>query len=80
MEDNSIITKVTEPTDWVNSMVVVEKPETGKLRVCLDPHDLNKAILRPHYPMRTLEDILPDLAGSKFYTKLDTRSAYWTCN
>ncbi len=60
-------------------MVVVEKPETGKLRVCLDPHDLNKAILRPHYHMRTLEDILPDLAGSKFYTKLDTRSAYWTC-
>ncbi len=29
--------------------------------------------------MRTLEDILPELAGSQYYTKLDTRSAYWTC-
>ncbi len=79
MEEQSIIAKVTEPTEWVNSMVVVEKPQTGKLRVCLDPHDLNKAILRPYYPMRTLEDILPELAGSQYYTKLDTRSAYWTC-
>ncbi len=79
MEDKSIIAKVTEPTDWVSSMVVVEKPKTGKLRVCIDPHDLNKAILRPHYPMRTLEDVLPDLSGSQYYSKLDTKSAYWTC-
>ena len=32
-----IIVKVTDPTDWVNSLVVVEKPKTGKLRICLDP-------------------------------------------
>ena len=37
MEKDSIIAKVTEPTDWVNSIVVVEKPQTGKLRICLDP-------------------------------------------
>ncbi len=61
-------------TQWI----VVERPQTGKLRVCLDPHDLNKAILRPHYPMKNLEDILPDLAGSHCFSKLDTRSAYWT--
>ncbi len=78
-QEQSIITQVTEPTDWVNSIVIVEEPQTGKLRICLDPHDLNKAILRPYYPMRSLEDILPELAGSQYYTKLDTRSAYWTC-
>lgn len=45
MESTGIIDKVEVPTDWVNSMVVVEKPN-GKLRICLDPKDLNTAIKR----------------------------------
>ena len=71
-----VITKVTEPTDWVNSMVLVEKGQ-WKLRVCLDTTNLNKCIQRPHYPMRSLDDILPTLAGAKFFTKLDARVGYW---
>ena len=63
MENNNIICKVTEPTDWVNALVVVEKPKTGKLRVCLDPRPLNKAILRPHYPLPTLEDVTTNGRG-----------------
>eukprot|EP00105_Crassostrea_gigas_P044027 XP_019928175.1 PREDICTED: uncharacterized protein K02A2.6-like [Crassostrea gigas] len=77
MESLNIIQKVTQPTQWVSSLVVVEKPN-GKLRVCLDPKDLNRAILRPHYPMKTLEDVLPQLSKARFFTKLDARSGYWT--
>ena len=73
----NIIAKVIEPTEWVNSMVAVESKHTGKLRVCLDPQHLNKAILRLHYPMRTLEHILPRLSGAKYFTKPDARSRYW---
>lgn len=39
-------------TDWFNALVVVEKPYTGKLGVCLDPRNLNKAIKRLHYSHR----------------------------
>lgn len=78
MERNDIICKVTEPTDWVNALVVVEKPKTGKLRVCLDPRPLNKAILRPHYPLPTLEDVITKLAGARYFSVLDARSGYWT--
>lgn len=77
MEKAGIIVKVTEPTDWVNALVVVEKPRTGKLRVCLDPRDLNKVIKRPHYPLPTLEDITPKLAGAQFFSVLDAKSGYW---
>ncbi|MCG7879449.1 MAG: RNase H-like domain-containing protein, partial [Candidatus Thiodiazotropha endolucinida] len=77
MLKQNIIAKVTEPTEWVNSMVAVENKNTGKLRICLDPQHLNKAILRPHYPMRTLEDILPHLSGAKYFSKLDARSGFW---
>jgi len=44
MEQSDVITKVSTPTHWVNSLVVVEKPQSGNLRICLDPQDLNKAI------------------------------------
>ncbi len=77
MERQGVIVKVTEPTEWVNSMVVAEKPRTGQLRVCLDPRNLNKDIKRPHYPLPTLEDITPKLAGAQYFSVLDARSGYW---
>ena len=43
IEDIKIITAVSETTPWVSSVVVVHK-KNGKIRVCLDPKDLNKAI------------------------------------
>ncbi|KAL0194540.1 hypothetical protein M9458_008112, partial [Cirrhinus mrigala] len=77
MEDNNIIVKVTEPTEWVNALVVVEKPKSQKLRVCLDPRDLNKAIQRPHYPLPTLEEVTTKLTGAQYFSVLDARSGYW---
>jgi len=71
-----ILSEVKEPTDWVNSCVCVTKPNR-KIRLCLDPKDLNRAIKRPHRYTPTLEDILPKLSGAKFFTILDTRSGYW---
>ena len=38
-----VIEKVDQPTDWVNSIVLIEK-HNGDLRICLDPKDLNRAI------------------------------------
>uniref|UniRef100_A0A674NI52 Gypsy retrotransposon integrase-like protein 1 n=1 Tax=Takifugu rubripes TaxID=31033 RepID=A0A674NI52_TAKRU len=77
MEKQQVIIKVTEPTEWVNSMVAAEKPRTGKLRVCLDPKDLNKAIKQPHYPLPTLDDVTAKLAGACYFSVMDARSGYW---
>ena len=48
MEKQGIISKLdcNQATEWLNSFVVVEKP-SGDLRICLDPSDLNKYIVRP---------------------------------
>ena len=43
MEQKGVIKKMTEPTDWVSS-TVISRRKNGKLRVCLDQKDLNKAI------------------------------------
>ncbi|XP_053388481.1 uncharacterized protein K02A2.6-like [Mercenaria mercenaria] len=76
MEKLGVITKVSEPTEWVNSMVTVQK-KSGDLRIVLDPGDLNRNIQRPYHPTKTLDDILPQLNGATFFTKLDARSGYW---
>ena len=60
---DEVLAPVTEPTDWVSSMVIVHKP--GKLRVCLDPRHLKNAIKREHYPMPTIEDVATRLKKSK---------------
>ena len=41
--NQEILTPVTYPTDWVNSCVC-ETKSNGKIRLCLDPRDLNKAV------------------------------------
>lgn len=77
LEELEIIKKVTEPTEWVSSLVIVEKPKTGDLRICLDPKELNRAILRPHYPMPTVNDVFARLTNAKFFSVLDAKSGYW---
>lgn len=60
-----VINPVTEPTNWVSSLVLVNKPE--KLRICIDPQDLNKALLRAHYPLPTIEDVATRLCKTKVF-------------
>ncbi|KAI8520241.1 hypothetical protein Bbelb_034980 [Branchiostoma belcheri] len=64
MVEEGIISKVTQPTDWVNSIVVKEK-SNGKLRIYLDPKDLNNALKQDRYATPTLEEITPHLSGAK---------------
>ena len=56
MEDLGVIVKVNEPTEWVNAFVIAEKPN-GKLRVCLDPRALNRAIKRERFDLPTREEV-----------------------
>ena len=77
LENAEIIAKVTEPTPWVNSMVVVNKKNSDRVRICIDPSDLNKAILREHFPMNNIDDIVTRLHGSKYFTTLDANMGYF---
>ena len=71
-----IITEMHEHTQWINSIVSVVK-EDGSLRLCLDPKDLNKAIERNQWYARTVHDILPELAQSKYFTVKDATLGFW---
>ena len=65
-----IITEVHEHTEWINSI------EDGSLRLYLDPKYLNKAIKRNQWCARTIDDILPELAQSRYFTVKDATSGF----
>ena len=76
MTELGVIEPVSEPTDWVSSLVITRKPN-GSLKVCLDPRNVNKAIKRHHHPMPTTEEIFTQMTDAKFFTELDASNAFW---
>ena len=74
--ERNVLVPVTERTEWVSQMAVVRK-SNGKLRICIDPQPLNTALMREHYRLTTLEDLLPILANARIFNKLDIQEAYW---
>ena len=82
-----MLEEVKEHTDWVNSYVIVEK-DTGnahapnhsvkkKLRICLDPRDLNEALEREPYHIRSVDEITAKLQGMTVFTIVDFKKGYW---
>ena len=57
-------------------MAIVQKPD-GRLRICLDPKHLNKAIKQEHFQLPTIEVITTRMANAKWFTKLDANRSYW---
>ena len=69
------LAKVIKPTDWVNSLVIVEKAN-GQMRLCIDPKDLNKVVKREHFQIPTKEEILGKLRDAKWFSKLDATAGF----
>ena len=82
-----ILEEVKEHIDSVNSYVIVEK-DTGshhspnhtakkKLRICLDPRDLNEALEREPYHTHSVDEITAKLQGMMVFTIVDFKKGYW---
>lgn len=46
MENNGVIERVTQPTEWCVPMAPVLKKNTGKARICMDLKRLNESVKR----------------------------------
>lgn len=76
MVHTGIISKVINPADWVHNMVVVEKKDNS-LRLCIDPHELNKHIKRNYVLMPTLEELSHKLRNMQYFSVLDLKEGFW---
>ena len=77
MHSIGVITPVTEPTDWVSSMVAAHKKDKREIRLCINPKDLNTALKRPHHPMRSVEEVAAQMSGATVFSVLDAKNSFW---
>ncbi|XP_014681787.1 PREDICTED: uncharacterized protein K02A2.6-like [Priapulus caudatus] len=76
-----IISEVTEPTDWVNQMAIVQK-KSGKMRLCLDSSTSSTSSTfesSEHYSLPVLDNILPQLSQAKVFSICDLKDGYFHC-
>ena len=80
MVDAGILKPVHDSQPWINSFVIVEsKDKQGKpkLRICLDPTNLNKAVIHEPYCFKTPEDIAHLLSNAVVLTTSDCNKWFW---
>ena len=77
MESEGIIRPCPEVTDWVHNLVTVIKKD-GSLRVCLDPRNLNKYLVRSVHHTASWEDVQHSFRHGRLFSTLDAKSGYWT--
>ena len=71
---------VNKATPWINSFILIERRDNHgqiKLRICLDPTNLNKAITREPYHFQTPDDIAHLLANACILTVCNCKKVYW---
>ena len=89
LEQLGILEETKDVTEWVNSFVIVEKKiptdsnrsqghsKDRKLRICLDPRDLNEALEREPYYTWSIEELMAKFHGMTRFTIADFNKGYW---
>ena len=67
--------EVVEDTQWLANIVLVPKKD-GKVRMCMDYRDLNKACPKDNFPLPHIDTLVDNAASSAMYSFMDGFSGY----
>ena len=78
LQSQGIIERVPEgqATPWISQIVTVPKKDNKSIRICVDMRSANKAIRRVRHVMPTVDEIMTNLNGAQFFSKIDLSNAY----
>jgi hypothetical protein len=75
LQKDDIIEPASGYITWVSPLVIVPRG-TNAIRLCVDMRRVNRAVIREHYPLPTIEDMTFKLAGAERFSKIDLKQAF----
>ncbi|CAL9000951.1 unnamed protein product [Prunus brigantina] len=63
-------------SEWLANIVLVAKQENGKLRVCIDYTDLNKACPKDNFPLPRIDQLMDSTSGNQLLSFMDAYPGY----